>query len=242
MGPSRCRNSRRLASCNCVEPLKKLAAEAAAQRVENDQLIGMGTGSTARYFLEALARRLRSGELRGVRGVPTSLQTENQARALGISLTTLQEHPRLDLAVDGADEVDPALNLIKGMGGALLREKIVAAASERFIVIADSGKLVQTLGERTPVPVEVLPFGWRAIALALEALGAKPQLRLRGDTPTVTDQGNYLLDAAFGSIAYPASLATQISAIPGVLGHGLFLGMADMAIVGTSSGVDVLTA
>ena len=242
MGPFQRKNSRPWASCDCLESLKKLAAEAAAQRVESGQVIGLGTGSTARYFLEAPAKRVKSGALRNFLGVPTSTQTQTLARSLGLPLATLNDHPRLDLSVDGADEVDPALNLIKGMGGALLREKIVAAASARFIVIADSGKLVQTLGERTPVPVEVLPFGWKVAALALQALGGKPQLRLHGDAPAATDQGNYLLDAAFGPIAYPASLATQISAIPGVLGHGLFLGMADMAIVGAPDGVRVLTA
>lgn len=222
--------------------LKKLAAEAAAQRVQSNQVIGLGTGSTIRYFLEALAQRVRTGLLCAVAGVPTSQQTQTHARALGLALTTLEAHPQLDLAVDGADEVDPALNLIKGMGGALLREKIVACASKRFIVVVDEGKRVDTLGQRTPVPVEVLPFGWKIVATTLETLGAKPQLRMQGSVPAATDQGNYILDAAFGPISYPASLATQISAIPGVLGHGLFLGMVDEVIVGTPRGIDVLSA
>ncbi|MGD8228605.1 MAG: ribose-5-phosphate isomerase RpiA [Desulfobacteraceae bacterium] len=223
-----------------MEALKKKAGEEAATRVQTGQRIGLGTGSTVRYFLEALEKRLSSGELSRIVGVPTSKNTEKLARSLNIPLTTLETEPSLELCVDGADEVDPKLNLIKGLGGALLREKIVAMASQHFIVIVDNGKLVQRLGERCPVPVEVLPFGWKATAEIIKALGGRPTVRKENDSPYITDQENHILDCHFGPIEDAERLAQQLDAIPGVLGHGLFLNVAKEAIVGTPAGVDIL--
>jgi ribose 5-phosphate isomerase A len=224
-----------------MEALKKTAGEEAAKRIQNGQRIGLGTGSTVRYFLEALGKRLANGELSQVVGVPTSKQTEKLALSLNIPLATLETEPSLDLCVDGADEVDPHLNLIKGLGGALLREKIVAMASQRFIVIADNGKLVQRLGDRCPVPVEVLPFGWKATAAGIEALGGRPTMRADNGSPYRTDQGNHILDCHFGPIEDAVMLAQQLDSIAGVLGHGLFLNIAQEAIVGTPTGADLLT-
>ena len=206
--------------------------------VKPGMVLGLGTGSTARFFLEGVARLVREGV--DLKGVPTSFATADAAKELGIPLTSLEERPSVDLCVDGADEVDPKLDLIKGLGGALFREKIVAAASKRFIVIVDASKLVPRLGTKAPVPVEVHPFGWKTAAAALEGLGATVELRRR-DTETVrTDNGNNLLDARFGPIKAPSKLAARIAAIPGVVGHGLFLGMADAVLVASDEGVRTL--
>jgi len=203
--------------------------------------LGLGTGSTVRFFLEALARRVEAGELQDVVGVPTSKQTEVLARSLGIAVATLEQHPQLDLCVDGADEVDPELNLIKGLGGALLREKIAASASRRFVVIADEDKQVSKLGQRSPLPVEVLPFGWKTTAAMIERLGGHPNLRVQGGRPYQTDQKNLILDCTFGALDLSRSLAQQLDALPGVLGHGLFFDLANEVILGTPEGARVLT-
>src|SRR5207247_2634660 len=221
-----------------VDVLKRNAAEAALKYVKPGMVLGLGTGSTARHFLEGLSRLIGSGM--EVKAVPTSFATAEAAKRLGIPLTSLEEHVRLDLCVDGADEVDPRLDLIKGLGGALFREKIVAAASKRFIVIVDDSKLVSRLGTKAPVPVEVHPFGWKAAASALEALGATVELRRRDSETVRTDNGNNLLDARFGPIKAPSKLAIGIAAIPGVVGHGLFLGMADAVLVASATGVRTL--
>jgi ribose 5-phosphate isomerase A len=213
---------------------------AAAGRVVSGDRVGLGSGTTARLFVEALAERLSSGEIEGVRGVPTSAETEELAAGLGIPLTTLEAEPELDVAVDGADEVDPNLNLIKGLGGALLREKIVASASRLFVVVVDESKLVERLGTWTPVPVEVLPFGWRVVAESVEALGASVSLRERGGEVATTDQGNYILDCALGEMPDPGGAAAKLAAIPGALAHGLFVSMADEVIVGGDEGYEVL--
>jgi len=223
-----------------ADDLKRIAAETAARRIASGQRVGLGTGSTTRFFIEALAGRLRAREIRDIVGVPTSRRTEQLARALGIQLATLDEIASLDVCVDGADEVDPGLDLIKGLGGALVREKIVAAASRYFIVIADHGKLVSRLGERSPVPVEILDFGWRSTRDLIARLGCDPVLRTEdGAPPFRSDQGNTILDCRFPSIDDPAALAREIDAVPGVLGHGLFLGMADEVIVGTPTGPEI---
>jgi ribose 5-phosphate isomerase A len=227
--------------CMMTDQFKQTAGEAAAKRIQNTQRIGLGTGSTVRYFLEALGRRLVSGELFDVVGVPTSKQTEMVARSVGVPLTRLEAEPALDLCVDGADEVDPQLNLIKGLGGALLREKIVALASRRFIIIVDDGKLVEQLGQRSPVPAEVLPFGWKATAEKIKGLGGKPELRMDKGSPYITDQDNHILDCHFGTIGDAERLAQQLDSIPGVLCHGLFLNIADEVIIGTSSGASSRT-
>ncbi len=203
--------------------------------------LGLGSGSTVSFFVDELGRRLRDGRVRAIVGVPTSRETERLARDRGVPLTTLEAHPALDLTVDGADEVDPELNLIKGHGGALLREKIVALASERMIAIVDASKLVRGLGEHTPLPVEVVQFGWSAVAARVEALGGKPSRRKAGDgRPFVTDEGHYILDCAFGILRDPRGLAEKLRSIVGVVEHGLFLGIAYEVIVAAPEGIRVL--
>ncbi len=218
------------------DDLKRAAAEASLKHVKDGMVLGLGTGSTARYVLEGLARRMADEELR-VSGVPTSLATAEAAKVLRIPLTSLEEHPVLDLAIDGADEVDPRLDLIKGLGGALFREKIVAAAAKRFIVVVDESKLVPRLGTKSPVPVEVHQFGWRATQAQVEALGARVELRRRDGDVFHTDNDNHILDARFGPIRSPARLAASLDAIPGVVGHGLFLWMADLVLAASEKGV-----
>ncbi len=218
--------------------MKRKAAEAALAYVKPGMVLGLGTGSTARFFLDGVARLVRAGM--DLKGVPTSFATADAAKELGIPLTSLEERPSVDLCVDGADEVDPKLDLIKGLGGALFREKIVAAAAKRFVVIVDASKLVPRLGTKAPVPVEVHPFGWKTAVAALEALGATVELRRRDSETVRTDNGNNLLDARFGPIKAPSKLAARIAAIPGVVGHGLFLGMADAVLVASDKGVRTL--
>ncbi len=222
-----------------ADELKRAAAEASLKFVKDGMVLGLGTGSTARHVLEGLAHRIVREGLR-VSGVPTSLATAEAAKLLGIPLTSLEEHPALDLAIDGADEVDPNLDLIKGLGGALFREKIVAAAAKRFIVVVDASKLVPRLGTKAPVPVEVHQFGWRATQAELEALGAEATLRMRDGQIFHTDNGNHILDARFGPIRNPRKLAASLDAIPGVVGHGLFLGMADLVLAASDRGVRTL--
>jgi ribose 5-phosphate isomerase A len=226
-----------------ADDLKRAAAERALSAVGDGMRLGLGTGSTAAHFVALLGARVRAGL--NVVGVPTSERTRAQAAAEGIPLTTLEETPELDLTVDGADELDDALRLIKGGGGALLREKIVAAASRRMIVIADASKRVKRLG-RFPLPIEVVPFGLgatgRAVATAFERLGCVGELRLRGsdEAPFVTDGGHYILDAHLNAIADPNGLAAALNAIPGVVEHGLFIGLATSAILSTDDGIVVL--
>lgn len=220
------------------DELKRQAAGAALTYVKTGMVLGLGTGSTAHHFIEGVARLVADGM--ELKAIPTSFATAERAKSLGIPLTSLEETPRLDLCVDGADEIDPKLDLIKGLGGALFREKIVAAASEMFLVIADESKLVPRLGTKAPVPVEIHPFGWRIAAQALEALGAKVELRRQGGDVFVTDNGNRIVDARFASLRSPAKLAIQIMSIPGVVGHGLFLGMADTVLVGSKKGIRTL--
>jgi ribose 5-phosphate isomerase A len=227
-----------------ADQLKEEAARAALDLVEDGMRIGLGTGSTAARFVAALGERVASG-LR-VTCVPTSEATRLQAERLGIPLTTLDETPELNLTVDGADEIDADLRLIKGGGGALLREKIVATASDRMVVIADESKLVQTLGA-FPLPVEVVRFGLLATMRLIEAIsveaGCHGEIRLRpgvGDAPFVTDQGNLIVDCAFGAILEPEVLAFALKRVPGVVEHGLFLGLADLAIVAGSGGIRLL--
>jgi ribose 5-phosphate isomerase A len=226
-----------------ADDLKRAAAERALSAVGDGMRLGLGTGSTAAHFVALLGARVRAGL--NVVGVPTSERTRAQAAGEGIPLTTLEETPELDLDVDGADELDDALRLIKGGGGALLREKIVAAASRRMIVIADASKRVKRLG-RFPLPIEVVPFGLgatgRAVATAFERLGCVGELRLRGSDEArfVTDGGHYILDAHLNAIADPNGLAAALNAIPGVVEHGLFIGLATSAILSTDDGIVVL--
>jgi len=222
--------------------LKHQSAAQALTYVRSGMTLGLGSGSTTAIFVDLLGERLARGELRDIRGVPTSEKTAAQARALGIPLTTLTEHPRLDLAVDGADEVDPALDLIKGLGRAALREKIVEIHAERFIVIVDESKLVPRLGTRGPLPVEIVTFEAGAHIRWLNTLGCRAEQWFEDDgSPVVTDNGNYLVRCWFeGEISSPQELARTLDARPGIAGHGLFLGMADEVIVAGEKGVRVL--
>jgi len=225
------------------DALKRLAAARALDLVQPGMRLGLGTGSTARHFVDLLGARVRDGL--AIVGVPTSEATRVQAASLGIPLRTLDDLPELDLTVDGADEVDPQLCLIKGGGGAHLREKIVASASRRMVVIADDSKLVERLG-RFPLPIEVVPFGVavvrRAIAAALAASGCAGPLVLRtgADGPFVTDGGNWILDAQLGSIPDAAALAGALDGISGVVEHGLFIGLANAAILAADGGLRIL--
>lgn len=219
-----------------LEMRKREAALRALDLVTSGTTVGLGSGSTARYFVEGLGERLRDGALRDVNGVPTSDGTEALARRHGIPIAELGEHG-VDIDVDGMDEVTPALDAVKGLGGAMAREKIVAAAARRFVLIGDDRKRVTRLGERSPVPVEALPFGVRRTGQRLRELGARPVLRLVGEQPYRTDNGNLVLDCHFDGPFDPAGLADALGALPGVVEHGLFLGMAARAFVATDTGV-----
>lgn len=221
-----------------VVQLKRRAAEAAVAFVQPGMVVGLGHGSTALHAVRRIAERLRVGDLYDVLGVPCSAQTEMEARRLDIPLTTLEEHPIIDLVIDGADEVDPRLDLIKGGGGALLREKIVAQASRRRIIVVDDSKLSPALGTRWPLPVAVTRFGWRAQALYLETLGARVTLRQNADgSAFATDDGNLILDAAFGPLSDPPALAARLAGRAGIVEHGLFLGLATDVIVAGADGI-----
>jgi ribose 5-phosphate isomerase A len=223
------------------DQLKRAAALRAIEEIEDGMVIGLGTGSTAAFVVEGLAARVAAGL--GVVGIPTSKRTAAQARSLGIRIATFAEHQRLDLTIDGADEVQlGSLDLIKGLGGALLREKIVAAASERLIIVVDQEKLVERLGEHTAVPVEVTQFGWQATAVALANLGCVPERRYEvGEQPFVTDGGNYILDCRFGPIVDPQAVERNIAMTVGVVESGLFVGRSSIVVVALPTGVEVLT-
>ncbi|MDP6705219.1 MAG: ribose-5-phosphate isomerase RpiA [Rhodospirillales bacterium] len=220
------------------EEAKRRAALAALELIEDGMAVGLGTGSTAALLVDALGQEVAAG-LR-VYAVATSERTARQARALGIPLSTLDERPALDLAIDGADEVDLALDLIKGGGGALLREKIVAACAARFVVIADTSKRVRHLGA-FPLPVEVVPMAATPLTRRVAALGAEVALRRdRFGEPFATDEGHWILDCAFGQITDPPALARALEAMAGVVEHGLFVAMADEVILGGDDGVERL--
>lgn len=220
-----------------ISALKQQAGEYAADLVESGMVIGLGTGSTAIFATRRIAQRLRSGDLRDIVAVPTSLATEAAAIELAIPLTTLAEHPRVDITIDGADEVDPDFNLIKGGGGAHLREKIVAQATERLVIVVDESKLSQQLGANWPLPVEIIPFNWESQAEYLHSLGAAPALRLDGGEPFHSDQGNIILDCDFGPIADPAALDARLNARAGIVEHGLFIGMARDVVAAGAGGL-----
>ncbi|MEM1659334.1 MAG: ribose-5-phosphate isomerase RpiA [Candidatus Jordarchaeales archaeon] len=216
-----------------VEEEKKAAALAAVRHVRDGMILGVGSGSTVAFFIEVLASAVKKEKLE-ILCVPTSYQSAILLAEHGIPLTSLIEHPTLDLTVDGADEIDPNLNLIKGRGGALTLEKIVASSSEEMIVIADSSKLVEKLGVKTPVPVEVIPVAWKTVAAKLAKLGARVELRHGSGKvgPTVTDNGNFILDAKFPRIDDPGELEEKINNIPGVVENGLFVEIAKLAYLG----------
>jgi len=225
-----------------VEQSKRNAALEAVKHVKEGFVVGLGSGSTAAYAIEEIGNRMKQKELR-VSGVPTSHQVFMLAVEHGIPVTSLEEHPTLDLAIDGADQIDRDLNLIKGMGGALLREKIVASASKRFIVVADESKKAKVLGEGgQPVPVEVVPFAAKPVMLRLKQMGAAPVLREgKGKVgPVVTDNGNFIVDAGFGLVREPLELERKLKVVPGVVETGLFVKMARLVYIGKALGVERL--
>ena len=224
-----------------LDALKAEAGAAAVDRfVRSGMRLGLGTGSTAARMLDALGERLASGVLEDVAGVPTSAATAARCGELGIPLLTLADVPELDLVIDGADEVDPRLDLIKGLGGAHLREKVVAAAAREMVVVADETKLVGRLGERAPLPVEVIPFALPVAERLLRGLGWRPELRVDDGRPFVTDEGNRILHCRRDEWSDPAALARDVSEVPGVVAHGFFLGFAAVAVVATRAGVQEL--
>ena len=226
-----------------ADSLKRAVGVEAAELVDSGMRLGLGTGSTVAHLLVALAEKLNGGTLSDVVGVPTSLRTAREAQELDIPLTSLTETPFLDLTIDGADEVDLELNLIKGLGGALLREKMVAQASRRLAIMVDDGKIVPALGTRCPVPVEVVQFGWEVHGPFVESCGADPVLRVGPDgEPMVTDNGNYIIDCYFpGGIDDAEGFEQAIRARAGVVESGLFLGMASEVLVGGPAGVRTLS-
>ena len=223
------------------DQLKQNAAEAALSQVESGMTVGLGSGSTAALFIAALGRDLREGRLSRIRGIPTSEASRRLAAAAGVPIVSFAEAERCDVPVDGADEIDPSLNLIKGLGGALLREKIVAQNSDRVIIIADEAKLVDRLGARGPLPVEVDRFGAERQPDFFRSLGGMPAPRVAGGTPFVTDGGNLIYDVAFGPIADAAALEAALLRRAGVIQTGLFLGIADEVIVAHADRLQTLT-
>jgi ribose 5-phosphate isomerase len=222
---------------------KQAAAERGASLVQSGMVLGLGSGTTSALMVQAIGRKLREGTLRDIVGVPSSSAIAAVARESGVPLATLDERPALDLNLDGADEVDPNLDLIKGLGGALLWEKIVATAAREVVILVDDSKLVSRLGTKAPLPVEVVPFGWKCHLAFIVSLGGAPTLRLEPDgKPFVTDEGNYILHCRFeGGIADPADLESKLLGRAGIVGTGLFLGVAHRVIVGKPDGVEVLT-
>jgi ribose 5-phosphate isomerase A len=223
-----------------AEAAKRKAALAAVKHVKDGFVVGLGSGSTAAYAIEALGERVKREKL-SLLAVPTSYQAFLLAVKCGIAVTTLDEHPVIDVTIDGADQIDAKLTLIKGMGAALAREKIVASVSKQNIIIADESKKVQVLGEKGhPVPVEVLPFAITTVKRRIEAVGGKAVLREgKGKLgPVITDNGNAIIDASFGTISNAAELEKKLKMIPGVVETGLFIGLADIAYVGTASAVE----
>ena len=223
-----------------IEEAKKRAALEAVKHVKDGFIVGLGSGSTAAYAIDALGERIKR-ESMSILGIPTSYQAFLLAVKHGITVTTLEEYPVIDVTIDGADQIDAKLNLIKGMGGALTREKIVASASKQNIIIADESKKVKVLGESNyPVPVEVLPFAISLVKRRIEEIGGKPVLREgKGKVgPVITDNGNVVVDASFGLIGNAAELELKLKMIPGVVETGLFVGLADIVYIGKSSGVE----
>ncbi|MBE9070404.1 ribose-5-phosphate isomerase RpiA, partial [Leptolyngbya cf. ectocarpi LEGE 11479] len=212
-----------------VKLMKQEVGRAAAAQVKSGAIVGLGTGSTTAFAIQFIGERLAAGEITDIVGIPTSFQASVLAKKHGIPLTTLDEAPRIDIAIDGADEVDPQQNLIKGGGAAHTREKVVDGLAERFIVVVDSSKLVDKLGSTFALPVEVLPMAVAPVTRALEALGGTPELRMgvNKDGPVITDQGNMVLDVKIAGIDNPAELEKTINNIPGVLENGLFVGLTD---------------
>ena len=222
------------------EDMKRLAAEKALDYIEDGMVVGLGTGSTVEYFIPKLGKKIKEEKIEIV-GIPTSHRTKRIAKEHGIPLSTLKDHPHIDVTVDGADEVDPELNLIKGGGGALTREKIVAFSSEKEVIIVDESKLVQKLGVSFPLPVEVIPFGWYPTKLRIEKeFGCKAELRASDEGPFTSDNMNYIIDCEFSlGIDDPRDLEKKLNSIPGVVEVGLFVDLADIVIAGTREGIKI---
>jgi len=217
-----------------VKLMKQEVGKAAADRVQSGSIVGLGTGSTTAYTIQFLGDRLKTGELKDIVGIPTSFQAEVLAKQYGIPLTTLDAVDHIDIAIDGADEVDPQKNLIKGGGAAHTREKIVDYLADQFIVVVDSSKIVERLGSSFPVPVEVIPMAIAPVMRTIEKLGGKPELRMgvKKAGPVITDQGNMVVDVKFDTIDDPANLEKTLNNIPGVLENGIFVGVTDLVLVG----------
>lgn len=221
--------------------LKKIAAEKAVEYIEPGMVVGLGTGSTAYFAVKKIGELIQKGSLNNIVGIPTSNKTEELAKELQIPLTTLNDNPRIDITIDGADEVDANLNVIKGGGGALLREKVIAQVTERQIIVVDDSKISNYLGEKWSVPVEVLKFALKSEKNFLEVLGGKTELRRdESGKPYVTDEGNYILDTNFGVINDPAELAVMLSSRAGIVEHGLFIDLVDEVIVASGEGIKYL--
>jgi ribose 5-phosphate isomerase A len=220
-----------------LEALKRLAAEKAVEAVEPGMVLGLGTGSTVYYALLKLGQNVRNGL--GIIGIPTSIQTADIAQHEGIKLSDLATYPELDLTIDGADEIDPDLNLIKGLGGALVREKITVEASNRLIIIADQTKVVPHLGSKSPLPVEVVQFGWEVTRNHLSQLCSRVVQRQNREVAYITDNGNYILDCYFERIDNPAQAEVEINNLPGVVENGLFINRAEQAIIATQDGIHI---
>lgn len=217
-----------------VKLMKQQVGFGAADRVKSGMIVGLGTGSTTAYTIQALGDRIKSGELKDIKGVPTSFQSEVLAKQYGVPLTTLDEIDRIDVAIDGADEVDPHLNLIKGGGAAHTREKVVDYLATQFIVVVDGSKIVDKLGSTFRVPIEVIPMALTPVMRAIEKLGGKPELRMgvKKAGPVITDQGNMVIDVKFDDIANPGEMEKTLNNIPGVLENGLFVDCTDLVLVG----------
>jgi len=218
--------------------MKRIAAEKAVELIEDGMIIGLGTGSTVKYALKKIGERVAKGL--DIKGIPTSNQTKKLAMEYQIPLTTLDEHDEIDLTIDGADEIDSDLNLIKGGGGALTREKIIAYHSKKVLIIADDSKVVKSLGIDFPLPVEVVKYAWQATKKSLEKFECECALRKIFDDPFITDNGNYIIDCEFNRISEPEQLEQELNMIPGVVENGLFIGLADKAIVGSTQGIMTL--
>jgi ribose 5-phosphate isomerase A len=220
------------------DKLKKMAGEKAIEYVESGMVVGLGYGSTAIHALRLIGKLIQQGALEGIKAIPTADIIAEEARQIGIPLTSLDDHPRIDVTIDGADEVDPNLNLIKGGGGALLREKIVAQATLIEIIVVDEHKLSPALGTNCDLPIEIIPFGMRPVHEYLRSLGAEPTLRVKRDgAPFITDSGNHIIDCRFGIIDDPYALSAQLKNRAGIVEHGLFLDLASEVIIATEDGI-----